>query len=274
MCGKAWTLINLLSAILFITNVHHGQCDCMHNGIKVHLYDELMEDHLFEIKVFSPSETNLAEQQLTLLSVMNTLCSSWNKNKKKKEKFKVVESFEIMLNYIIPERNGNSIEYIEKVCADHSCTGGYKTNYVNKTIFGQMYLQSCNESLSALKCPSKERTTSSPPRIKQTITVFEYLSTTPSAKTIHQTINLSTTPSATTIHQTMNHQIENKTQMQEMLSTVNSYNWSLAVSLLLNILLLFCVWYLYRIIKVMKGNVSQENITTEMGPLQIVEVDV
>ncbi|XP_051987239.1 uncharacterized protein LOC127647176 isoform X2 [Xyrauchen texanus] len=247
MCGKAWTLMNLLSAISFITYVHHGQCGCMPQDIKVHLYDELMEDHLFEIKVFSPSVTNLAEQQLMLLSVLNTLCSSWNKNKKKKDKFKVVESFEIMLYDIIQE------EDIEKICADHSCTGGYKTNYVNKTIFGQMYKQSCNESLSALKCPSKERTTSSSPRIQQTITVFEYLST---------------TPSATTIQQTTNHQI--KTQMQEMLKTFKSYNWSLAVSLLLNILLLICVWYLYK--SKHQGNVSQENNTTGMGLLEISDV--
>ncbi|XP_051572136.1 uncharacterized protein LOC127451452 isoform X2 [Myxocyprinus asiaticus] len=253
MSGKIWTLMNLLTAVSFITHVHNGQCGCMPQDIEIHLYEELMEDHLFEFKVFSPSETNLTEEQLILLSVFNTLCSSWNKNKDNGDKFKAVQTFRMMLHHIIAESYNiecNSSECIGEVCANHNCTGGYKINYVNKTTFGEKFNKTCNESLLDLKCPTKESTTPLTSDAPPNSTASEYLST---------------TLTETTTHQTTNPKIEQSKQMQKML--INTFSWVLAVSLLLNILLLFCVWYLYKKKKQLE-NVSQQYQLTEGSLLE------
>ncbi|XP_051995357.1 uncharacterized protein LOC127652934 isoform X2 [Xyrauchen texanus] len=231
MSGKTWTLINLLTAVSFMTHVHHGQSGCMPQDIEVHLYDELMEDHLFEFKVFSPSETNLTEERLTHLSVFNTLCSSWNKNKDNWDKFSVVKTFQMMLNHIIAESYNiecNSSECTGEFCANHTCTGGYKINYVNKTTFGEKFNKSCNESLLDLKCPSKESTTPLTSDAPPNSTASKYLSTTPSETTSHTT----------------NPKVEKNTDAEMPMQ--KTLSWVLGVSLLLNVLLLFCVWFLYK----------------------------
>ncbi|XP_056128257.1 uncharacterized protein LOC130106257 isoform X2 [Rhinichthys klamathensis goyatoka] len=148
MIGKVWIFITAFS---FITYIHHAQCECMPQDLKTHLYDELLEDHIFEIKIF-PSETKENE----LLSVINTLCSSWTKNKNKdKRKFKILTIFEIMLKFF-QESN------FEMICADLNCTDSYTVSWVNATVFGDMYRRSCDGSISDLKCPSKSKTTISP----------------------------------------------------------------------------------------------------------------
>ncbi|XP_016084482.1 uncharacterized protein [Sinocyclocheilus grahami] len=55
MSGKVWTLI---TAVSFITYIHDVQSGCMQHDVKAHLDDLLLEEHVFEIKVFSP-ETKL-----------------------------------------------------------------------------------------------------------------------------------------------------------------------------------------------------------------------
>ncbi|XP_048061447.1 uncharacterized protein LOC125277149 isoform X4 [Megalobrama amblycephala] len=147
MIGKVWIFITAFS---FITYVHYAQPACMPNDLKTHLDDCLLEEHLFQMKVFS-SETKEHE----LLSIINTLCSTWTKNREKDiKKIRVVETFEIMLN--------NFSENVDQLCVDLNCTDAYTVSTVNTTVFGDMYRRSCSGPVSDLKCPSKGTTTIRP----------------------------------------------------------------------------------------------------------------
>ncbi|XP_077068889.1 uncharacterized protein LOC143721885 isoform X2 [Siphateles boraxobius] len=231
MIGKVWIFITAFS---FCTNIHHAQSECMPNDLKTHLYDELLEDHIFEIKIF-PSETKENE----LLSVINTLCSSWTKNKNKDHiKFKILQTFEIMLLNFFQSN-------FEKICVDLNCTDAYTVSWVNATVFGDMYGRSCNGSKSDLKCPSKSITTISP-----SITAVEnttLFTTVDSITTAHKSSpslimvspnitapeNSSAVSSAST---------ENKA-LKDAQSTIKTCSGVLVFSLLLNIVLFLLVFF-------------------------------
>ncbi|XP_073800679.1 uncharacterized protein isoform X7 [Danio rerio] len=72
------------------------------------------------------------------------------KNNNKDKKFRVLETFEIMLKYL--DNN------ITNFCATHTCMDASSVRYVNKRTFRDMYLHSCNSSVSDLKCPSDSTT--------------------------------------------------------------------------------------------------------------------
>ncbi|XP_016302465.1 uncharacterized protein LOC107658433 isoform X4 [Sinocyclocheilus anshuiensis] len=178
MSGKVWILI---TAISFITHVYHVQSKCMKQDIKAHLDELMLEEHVFQIKVFSP-ETKEHE----LLSVINTLCSYWTNNKGK-DKLKVVQTFHIMLY--------NLDEKFKDFCENLNCTDAYTVRGIDTATFGEMYRKSCDGSVSDLKCPSKSTplTTISPtPEFSLTslttlvspnITAPENLTADPSART-------------------------------------------------------------------------------------------
>ncbi|KTG00541.1 hypothetical protein cypCar_00015299 [Cyprinus carpio] len=67
MSGKVCTLI---TAVLFITYINDVQSGCMPNDVKMHLDDLLLEEHMFEIKVFSP-ETKLDKQNTNICAILN-----------------------------------------------------------------------------------------------------------------------------------------------------------------------------------------------------------
>ncbi|XP_026062293.1 uncharacterized protein LOC113045795 isoform X4 [Carassius auratus] len=143
MCGKVWTLITAFS---FITYIHDVQSGCMQNDIKSHLDDLLLEEHMFEVKEFSP-ETKERE----LLSIVNSLCSIWSNNKlKNKNILRVLETFRIMLH--------NLDHNFETLCTNLTCTEEYTVRRINTSTFGEMYKKSCGGSVSDLKCPSKSTT--------------------------------------------------------------------------------------------------------------------
>ncbi|XP_016397193.1 uncharacterized protein LOC107730773 isoform X3 [Sinocyclocheilus rhinocerous] len=143
MSGKVWTLI---TAVSFITYIHDVQSGCMPHDVKAHLDDLLLEEHVFEIKVFSP-ET----KEHKLLSVINTLCSTWTNNKfKDMNKLKVLETFQIMLY--------NLDKNFTDFCANLNCTDAYTVRSIDTNTFGEMYKKSCDGSVSDLKCPSKSTT--------------------------------------------------------------------------------------------------------------------
>ncbi|XP_050955856.1 uncharacterized protein LOC127156774 isoform X6 [Labeo rohita] len=142
MSGKFWILI---TSVLFITHVYDVQCECMPQDLKTHLDDVLLEEHMFEVKVFSP-ETKENE----LLSVINTVCSYWTNNKGKNEdELAVLKTFRIMLLHLDENKE------IDNFCAKLNCTDSYMVRHINTTTFRAMYKNSCGGSVSDLKCPSK-----------------------------------------------------------------------------------------------------------------------
>lgn len=139
MSGKVWIFIT----VSFITHVYHVQSKCMPQDVKAHLDDLLLEEHMFEIKVFSP-ET----KEHKLLSVIDTLCSYWtNNNFKDTNELKVLETFRLMLYYL--DKNFTAF------CANLNCTDAYTVRRIDTATFGEMYRNSCNGSVSDLRCPSE-----------------------------------------------------------------------------------------------------------------------
>ncbi|CAM4369299.1 unnamed protein product [Leuciscus chuanchicus] len=236
MTGKVRIFITAFSLIIYI---HHAQSECMPNDLKTHLYDELLEDHIFEMKMY-PSETKENE----LLSVINTLCSSLTKNKKKdEEKFKILLTFQIMLlNFF---QNNVSTNNFETICADLNCTDAYTVSWVNATVFGDMYRRSCNGSVSDLKCPSKSKTTISP-----SITAVEnttFFTTVGSITTAHKS-----SPSLTTVSpnftapensSTVSSASTESKALKDAQSTINTCSGVLVFSLLLNVGLVLMVYH-------------------------------
>lgn len=240
MIGKVWTLIIVLSLIKFI---HHIQAECMQQDIEEHLINELMEDHVFQIKVFS-SET----KESKLLTVVNTLCSYVTKNNNKDKKFRVLETFEIMLKYL--DNN------ITNFCATHTCMDASSVRYVNKRKFRDMYLHSCNSSLSDLKCPSDSTTPFT--SISPNDTAFKrttFLTTVSSTYTAHNgsiTSSTAVTPNFTpqTENQTIVDSLTTSSppkesiyekviaENQNLQTTITTISVAFAVSLLLNVFLL------------------------------------
>ncbi|XP_043091283.1 uncharacterized protein LOC122341756 isoform X3 [Puntigrus tetrazona] len=149
MSGKVWIFI---SAISCITHIYHVQSKCMDQDIKLHLDELLLKEHMFRIKVFSPDT-----KEHELLSVVNTLCAYWTNNKDKDiEKLQVLKTFDIMLHELHKQ--------FEDVCTNLNCTEAYAVHAIDTAAFGEMYRNSCNLSVSDLKCPSKSEplTTISP----------------------------------------------------------------------------------------------------------------
>lgn len=163
MIGKVWTLITVIS---FITSFHHIQSECLDRDLDKHLIEELMEEHVFKIKVFS-SETQGSE----LLSLINILCSSWTRNMNKTG-IKVVSTFKMMLEFLVEDiikycatrtclDSGSEVykkNALIEFCTTYTCMDAYSERYVNRTEFHKMYVNSCSSSVSGLNCPSKTTT--------------------------------------------------------------------------------------------------------------------
>ncbi|XP_026064327.1 uncharacterized protein LOC113047206 isoform X3 [Carassius auratus] len=149
MSGKVWILI---TAVSLITHVYHVQSKCMDRDIKAHLDEWLLKEHVFLMKVFSPEMKEHA-----LLSVINTLCSYWINNKGNNN-LMVVKTFGMMLSDLDKK--------YEDFCANLNCTDAYTVRIIDTTTFGEMYRNSCNGSVSDLKCPSKNVTADPPGHTK------------------------------------------------------------------------------------------------------------
>ncbi|XP_048061429.1 uncharacterized protein LOC125277149 isoform X2 [Megalobrama amblycephala] len=232
MIGKVWIFITAFS---FITYVHYAQPACMPNDLKTHLDDCLLEEHLFQMKVFS-SETKEHE----LLSIINTLCSTWTKNREKDiKKIRVVETFEIMLN--------NFSENVDQLCVDLNCTDAYTVSTVNTTVFGDMYRRSCSGPVSDLKCPSKGTTTIRPKVVESTT----FFTTVNSVTTAHKSTTSLTavSPNITAPENLTTNSSEPTESMIQALKDGNHNLWSiiqmffgaLTFSLLLNVALFLLV---------------------------------
>ncbi|XP_026062285.1 uncharacterized protein LOC113045795 isoform X3 [Carassius auratus] len=217
MCGKVWTLITAFS---FITYIHDVQSGCMQNDIKSHLDDLLLEEHMFEVKEFSP-ETKERE----LLSIVNSLCSIWSNNKlKNKNILRVLETFRIMLH--------NLDHNFETLCTNLTCTEEYTVRRINTSTFGEMYKKSCGGSVSDLKCPSKSTTIN--PTTEYTLTTV--------SPNITATENMTAVSSARTetIIQAL------KDDNRHLWAATKASLGLLVVSFLLNVVLLLMVVHVYR----------------------------
>ncbi|XP_016397192.1 uncharacterized protein LOC107730773 isoform X2 [Sinocyclocheilus rhinocerous] len=236
MSGKVWTLI---TAVSFITYIHDVQSGCMPHDVKAHLDDLLLEEHVFEIKVFSP-ET----KEHKLLSVINTLCSTWTNNKfKDMNKLKVLETFQIMLY--------NLDKNFTDFCANLNCTDAYTVRSIDTNTFGEMYKKSCDGSVSDLKCPSKSTTINPTTEFSSAfLTTVSLITTdhesTTALTTVSQNItapeNLTAVSSARTetIIQAL------KDDNQNLWAAIKTCSGLLVVSFLLNIVLLLMVVHVHR----------------------------
>nr|XP_055049897.1 uncharacterized protein LOC129436060 isoform X44 [Misgurnus anguillicaudatus] len=181
MSGKAWMFTLFTTALLITSHVHYAQSECYPGDLVSHLYEELLEDHWFQIKKFSDSKVP------QLLSVINTLCSTWIKNRNLTDTFKVVKTFKGMLEALFKPENVS-----QTLCEKYICTDGYTFQYVNKSDFGLMYNKNCKESVKGLTCPSK----SMPPSASATTsTVFTSTPTSTSTNSTTSNVSTSTPPS-------------------------------------------------------------------------------
>ncbi|XP_016395630.1 uncharacterized protein LOC107729571 isoform X3 [Sinocyclocheilus rhinocerous] len=246
MSGKVWILI---TAVSFITHVYHVQSKCMKQDIKAHLDEMLLEEHMFQIKVFSP-ETKEHE----LLSVINTLCSYWTNNKGK-DKLKVVQTFHIMLY--------NLDEKFKDFCANLNCTDAYTVRGIDTATFGEMYRKSCNGSVSDLKCPSKSAplTTISPTPEFSTA----FLTTVSLITTDHESLTSLTTLVSPNITAPENLTADPSARTETIIkddsqwATIKTCSGLLVVSFLLNTVLLFKVFHMHR-----KSKTSREMTHLEL----------
>nr|XP_055049903.1 uncharacterized protein LOC129436060 isoform X50 [Misgurnus anguillicaudatus] len=190
MSGKAWMFTLFTTALLITSHVHYAQSECYPGDLVSHLYEELLEDHWFQIKKFSDSKVP------QLLSVINTLCSTWIKNRNLTDTFKVVKTFKGMLEALFKPENVS-----QTLCEKYICTDGYTFQYVNKSDFGLMYNKNCKESVKGLTCPSK----SMPPSASATTsTVFTSTPPSTSANSTASTVSTSTPPSTSANSTTSN----------------------------------------------------------------------
>ncbi|XP_043091282.1 uncharacterized protein LOC122341756 isoform X2 [Puntigrus tetrazona] len=231
MSGKVWIFI---SAISCITHIYHVQSKCMDQDIKLHLDELLLKEHMFRIKVFSPDT-----KEHELLSVVNTLCAYWTNNKDKDiEKLQVLKTFDIMLHELHKQ--------FEDVCTNLNCTEAYAVHAIDTAAFGEMYRNSCNLSVSDLKCPSKSEplTTISPtPEFSTT-----FLTTVNLVTTDHESITSLTTVISPNITAPENLTADPSAQTEAIIKdgSQRATHGLLIVSFLLNIFLLFVVLNMYR----------------------------
>ncbi|XP_056608853.1 uncharacterized protein LOC130426222 isoform X2 [Triplophysa dalaica] len=233
MSGKAWTFTLLTTVSFFTINVHHAKSECMLPDLQSHFNENLLEDHLFEMKEF-----HYSKEEYKVLSLINTLCSTWNKNRNNMEKFEVIKTYIMMLESLFKDIKENNSKDLLQNCARYNCSDGYRTTYMNVTAFGHMYLKYCKTSPS--DCPSEKRTTSSTSN-SPALTASER--TTSSKPEISQTTTAhECTASSKTTHSPISDTSESNTTIQERLADM-SIKVLLAASLLLNVLLLFWLWH-------------------------------
>ncbi|XP_050955828.1 uncharacterized protein LOC127156774 isoform X2 [Labeo rohita] len=233
MSGKFWILI---TSVLFITHVYDVQCECMPQDLKTHLDDVLLEEHMFEVKVFSP-ETKENE----LLSVINTVCSYWTNNKGKNEdELAVLKTFRIMLLHLDENKE------IDNFCAKLNCTDSYMVRHINTTTFRAMYKNSCGGSVSDLKCPSKSTSlTTVGPTVKLSttfLTTVNLFTTDPENATSLTTLvspNITASENLTEVSSARTETIiqELKDNNQNLFATIIACSGLLVVSLVLNVVL-------------------------------------
>ncbi|XP_073670067.1 uncharacterized protein [Paramisgurnus dabryanus] len=234
MSGKAWMFTLFTTALLITGHVHYAQSECYDGDLLLHLEEELLEDHWFQIKKFSDSEEH------RLLTVINTLCSTWIKNlekinvpcNKEYSKFQVVKTFEGMLNTSFKP------EYASKtLCEKYNCTDGYEIQYVNKYDFESMYKNICKKSVSdfhssGLTCPSKSTPpstsattsavfTSMPPSTSATTSTV-FTSTPPSTSATTSTVSTSMPPSTSATTSTVSTRAPPSTSANSTTSTLNT----------------------------------------------------
>ncbi|XP_073800678.1 uncharacterized protein isoform X6 [Danio rerio] len=136
------------------------------------------------------------------------------KNNNKDKKFRVLETFEIMLKYL--DNN------ITNFCATHTCMDASSVRYVNKRTFRDMYLHSCNSSVSDLKCPSDSTTPFT--TISPNDTAFKN-------QTIVDSLTTSSSPKESIYEKVI-------AENQNLQTTIKTISVAFAVSLLLNVFLL------------------------------------
>ncbi|KAB5553530.1 hypothetical protein PHYPO_G00039710 [Pangasianodon hypophthalmus] len=161
MKGKSQAFWIVLAGVFLAARV----CDaeCIKLNFKAHITDHLLIDHWFQMKNFTPTGEEVKEQH-ELLSVINTICSSFLANEmfyhpnpiNKTIQTKVVWTYLQMVKALV---NASSWNDTVQFCQKHSCFESFGTSFINTTQFENMYKKVCKWKISIPECPFPQSTT-------------------------------------------------------------------------------------------------------------------
>ncbi|KAF4093192.1 hypothetical protein AMELA_G00030170 [Ameiurus melas] len=158
MKGKSRAFWIVLAGVFLTARV----CDaaCMTLNFKDYITDNLLLDHWFHMKNFTPTGEEVKAQH-EILSVINSICSSLLANERFYSadpndgdmKTKVVWTYRKMVNELV--NPSDTVQF----CRNHTCSESYGTSFINMTQFENIYKKVCNWTGPAPECPFPQSTT-------------------------------------------------------------------------------------------------------------------
>ncbi|XP_035380343.1 uncharacterized protein LOC118241059 [Electrophorus electricus] len=170
MSSKAFCTV-LIGLILRLM-VCDAECE---NNFRKNITRCLFKDHWIAVKNFTPPAESEKDEHI-LLSVINTLCSTWKQNGERLKNEcrndarnctdcleKVMWTYGNILKRFARLNNSNETDNITKFCENYTCKDSYTTYFIRTIDFVDICYKICNwnESLSAgiPKCPNIQNST-------------------------------------------------------------------------------------------------------------------
>ncbi|XP_047657221.1 uncharacterized protein LOC125138900 isoform X2 [Tachysurus fulvidraco] len=162
MKGKLRTFWTVLAGVYLTARV----CDagCIKRSFKEHITKNLLVDHWFQMKNFTPTGEEVTEQH-EFFSVLNTICSSLIMNKEfitsdpddAESQGKVMFTYIDMVKELVNRSNWTNDATVQ-FCSK-SCSESYGISFINTTQFEKIYKKVCVQSGTLPACPSPPDTT-------------------------------------------------------------------------------------------------------------------
>ncbi|XP_053475514.1 uncharacterized protein LOC128604406 isoform X3 [Ictalurus furcatus] len=157
MKGKSRAFWIVLAGVFLTARV----CDaaCMRRNFKDYITDNLLLDHWFQMKNFTPTGEEVKVQH-EFLSVINTICSSLLANERfyrtypynESMKTKLVWTYKELVNELVNHGAWDKTDTVQ-FCQNHTCSESYGTSFINTTQFENIYKKVCNWTGPAPECP-------------------------------------------------------------------------------------------------------------------------
>ncbi|KAK2829822.1 hypothetical protein Q7C36_017812 [Tachysurus vachellii] len=163
MKGKLRTFWTVMAGVFLTARV----CDagCIKHSFKEHITKNLLVDHWFQMKNFTPTGKEVTEQH-EFLSVLNTICSSLIINKEFiiSDPLKGGSQARVMWTYIqmvkaLVNGSKNWTENDTIQFCSNSCSESYGISFINTTQFEKIYKKVCVQSGTLPECPPSLSTT-------------------------------------------------------------------------------------------------------------------
>ncbi|XP_060748012.1 uncharacterized protein LOC132860724 isoform X2 [Tachysurus vachellii] len=157
MKGKLRTFWTVMAGVFLTARV----CDagCIKHSFKEHITKNLLVDHWFQMKNFTPTGKEVTEQH-EFLSVLNTICSSLIINKEFiiSDPLKGGSQARVMWTYIqmvkaLVNGSKNWTENDTIQFCSNSCSESYGISFINTTQFEKIYKKVCVQSGTLPECP-------------------------------------------------------------------------------------------------------------------------